>query len=94
MTLDLLVRSPEGEIQRYCQPGTCVVVGRDPGCDVVLPSPEVSRRHLVLAWEQDRVLVTDTSANGTSVSGRILRRASELLPPATPLSVGPFEVRV
>ncbi len=94
MTLDLLVRSPEGEIQRYCQPGTRVVIGRDPTCDVVLPSPEVSRRHLVIAWEQDRVMVTDTSVNGTSVNGRILRRASELLQPTTPLSVGPFEVRV
>ena len=29
-------------------PGSVVVIGRDPGCDVVLSDPKCARRHAVL----------------------------------------------
>lgn len=61
--------------------GAALVIGRDAGCDVVVPGSEVSRRHAqILASESGYVLV-DTSTNGTFVNGvrvegsRILKRA-------------------
>ena len=42
-----------------------IVIGRDESCHVVLPSPDVSRRHVTLELEGDHLKITDTSANGT-----------------------------
>jgi pSer/pThr/pTyr-binding forkhead associated (FHA) protein len=50
------------------EPGT--TIGRD-GCDVVLPDPEVSRRHAVLNVIDGAPVIEDTgSTNGTWVNGR------------------------
>lgn len=46
------------------------VVGRSPGCDVVLDDDRVSRRHAALHVTSDRVLLEDLgSSNGTLVNG-------------------------
>ena len=53
-------------------PGLTVTIGRDPGCDVVLDHPRVSRQHLAVTVEGDRWRLRDTSANGTfSGAGRV-----------------------
>jgi hypothetical protein len=57
-------------------PGSVVVLGRDPGCDVVLSDPKCSRRHAVLEDGPDGLLVRDSgSANGLSVNGRRVEKA-------------------
>lgn len=50
-----------------------VVIGRHPGCDVVLESTAVSRQHAELTRSGDDVAIDDLrSRNGTSVNGRPL----------------------
>lgn len=48
-----------------------VILGRDPTCDVVVPSPKVSRRHAVVHRSADGTLELGDlgSANGTTVNG-------------------------
>ena len=68
-------------------PGSVVVIGRDPGCDVVLSDPKCSRRHAVLEEGPEGILVRDPgSANGISVNGRRVERAR--LQPGDALRVG------
>jgi pSer/pThr/pTyr-binding forkhead associated (FHA) protein len=45
------------------------VIGRDAGCDVVVPRNEVSRRHAELAPTEDGYVIRDTSSNGVFVNG-------------------------
>jgi len=52
-----------------------VTIGRDPGCDVVLPSEDVSRRHArVVPDAEGHQLVDLGSTNGTHVNGRQVTR--------------------
>lgn len=51
------------------------LLGRDPQCAVPLESKFASRRHAVIAWEDDAwVLVDLNSTNGTVVNGRRVAR--------------------
>lgn len=58
-----------------------VVIGRDAGCDVVITSKRVSRRHAEIVATSKGYIVIDTSTNGTFVNGdriegeRVLARA-------------------
>ncbi len=50
---------------------TPMVIGRLPGCEVVLDDPNVSRRHAELRREDGQVLISDLgSTNGTLVNGQ------------------------
>jgi pilus assembly protein CpaF len=88
------IETPSGDIKRTPLPEGDVVVGRDPSCDIVLASPEVSRRHAVLRCDGSRLHITDTSANGTGVEGKVLRKASSLIPALSPVGIGPYVLRV
>jgi hypothetical protein len=58
-----------------------VVIGRDPGCDLVLDSMNISRRHVVLCCSEDQVTIEDlASTNGTLVNGETLHAALALQP--------------
>jgi pilus assembly protein CpaF len=71
-----------------------VTIGRDPACHVVLPSPDVSRRHLsVEAAQGGLFIVTDSSANGTMVGNQRVRGTAVQVPAQTPMRVGPYVVR-
>lgn len=64
-------------------------VGRAPGSDVVLPSPQVSKKHCVLNVRESEVTVSDAgSSNGTFVNGVLVK--SRKLMPGDRLSVGDF----
>jgi hypothetical protein len=53
-----------------------IVVGRSRGCDVVVPEPSVSRRHLELRAIDDAWLAVDLgSSNGTWLMDRRVGRA-------------------
>lgn len=66
--------------REYAVGVTGLAFGRDPACDVVIPSSEVSRRHAEIQLGEDGYVVTDTSTNGLFVNGdrvegsRLLRR--------------------
>ncbi|HZZ65196.1 MAG TPA: FhaA domain-containing protein [Candidatus Baltobacteraceae bacterium] len=49
-------------------------VGRNPGCDLVLSDPSVSRKHAALRFEEHRLVVADEgSSNGTFVNGKRIK---------------------
>jgi hypothetical protein len=57
-------------------PGSVVVIGRDPGCDLVLNDARCSRRHAVVEEGPGGLVIRDAgSANGIEVNGRKVERA-------------------
>jgi pSer/pThr/pTyr-binding forkhead associated (FHA) protein len=51
-------------------------VGRDPGNDIILRDPKVSRHHAEIVFERGFFVVHDlTSANGTYINGKRVRVA-------------------
>jgi tetratricopeptide (TPR) repeat protein len=51
--------------------GSLWVAGRDPGCEIPIDSPHVSRKHFELTKTKEGFFVTDLgSSNGTSVNGQ------------------------
>lgn len=71
-----------------------ISIGRDPSCHVVLPSPDVSRRHLMVEAIDGGYRVTDRSANGTMVARQLVRGTSLEVASGAPLRVGPYVVRL
>ncbi|HRJ56162.1 MAG TPA: FHA domain-containing protein [Anaerolineales bacterium] len=56
-----------------------IVIGRDEGVDVVIPTPAVSRRHAKLSMEGNGYVIEDLgSSNGTFVNGERLRARKAL----------------
>ena len=65
-----------------------IIIGRDPSCDMVLASPDVSRRHCKLQLVAGEVFATDlNSTNGTYIDGK-RTLDSMLLPDGSILEVG------
>lgn len=61
------------------KPGVSIVLGRDPGCDMWLGAPHVSRRHCVVQVNKaGYVSIVDESTNGTAHAKGILRKGDEL----------------
>lgn len=56
-----------------------LVLGRDPTCDVVVPTGEVSRKHAFIAGGADGYTITDTSTNGLLVNGIPVTSSSRLV---------------
>jgi pilus assembly protein CpaF len=68
------------------------VIGRDPSCDIVLASGEVSRRHAAIEIKGGAILLTDNSANGTLVNGQLVVRATVPVDPTAALRIGPYDL--
>lgn len=69
------------------------LVGRSPGCDVVVADDRVSRHHLLLWREAGRVHVRDLgSSNGTTVDG-VAAEGDTPLEPGSVLGLGGVVVR-
>ena len=50
---------------------TALRIGRDPGSEIVLPYPSVSRRHAQIRFEDGRCLLLDVgSRHGTFLNGQ------------------------
>jgi adenylate cyclase len=45
-----------------------ILVGRDPGCDIVIADPKASRHHAKIEKRRDKFVVTDQSTNGTFIT--------------------------
>jgi pSer/pThr/pTyr-binding forkhead associated (FHA) protein len=69
-----------------------LAIGRDAGCDVVVPANSVSRRHARIALEVRGYTITDSSTNGVTVSGERVR-STRLLKRGDVIRVGPEEFR-
>ena len=54
-----------------------MTIGRDPQCDVCLPQPYVSRRHLQIVWRNGRLTVKNLTVERT---GDYTRLNQQLLP--------------
>ncbi|HKT07352.1 MAG TPA: FHA domain-containing protein [Gemmatimonadaceae bacterium] len=78
--------------REYLVPEGGLVVGRDPTCDVVVATGEVSRKHAVITAGSDGYVVTDMSANGLSVNGQRVASSCRLAR-GDVLKVGPEEFR-
>jgi hypothetical protein len=73
--------------------GETLVIGRDPGANLVVEDPGVSRRHLMLRREQDGWTAVDLeSTNGTYVNGWRIARAR--LGPADEITLGDTRLRL
>jgi pSer/pThr/pTyr-binding forkhead associated (FHA) protein len=55
--------------REYVVPASGVVFGRDPSCDIVVGSTEVSRKHASLTPSPEGYLLRDMSTNGVLVNG-------------------------
>jgi hypothetical protein len=74
-------------------PGPVCVVGRDPGCDIVLNDSKCSRRHAVVEQGADGIVVRDSaSANGIYVNGRKVEKAA--LRPGDVVRLGEVKLRL
>jgi pSer/pThr/pTyr-binding forkhead associated (FHA) protein len=78
--------------KEYAVPDTGLVIGRDAGCDVVVPRNEVSRRHAELAATEDGYVVRDMSSNGVYVNGERIQ-GSHRLARADVIRIGGEEFR-
>lgn len=93
--LRVRVVCPDGAQQELIMQGaTRLSVGRDPTCDIVLPSPQVSRFHLRIEHEQLGFRITDQSSNGTVLGHEVVRRDGRLVPPSGSIRVGPYTLHV
>jgi hypothetical protein len=87
------VSYPTGVTHEVTPSGPKAVLGRDPGCDVVLNDTKCSRRHAVVEQIDGRLYVRDTtSANGIYVNGRRVDRA--VLAPGDTVRMGDVQLRV
>jgi hypothetical protein len=69
-----------------------MLIGRNKSCDVVVPDPNVSRRHAEIRREGDDYVVIDLdSTNGVHLNGRAVKRAR--LSDGDRLTVGTSELR-
>ncbi len=68
------------------------VIGRDAGCDVVLPSRSVSRRHAEILSSARGYVLVDSSTNGTFVNGQRVH-GHHLLSRGDVIRCGDYEFR-
>jgi pilus assembly protein CpaF len=93
--LELVVEGPDGGLQAHRfgerEP---VWLGRDPGCELVLDSALVSRRHACVERVGAELCVRDQSVNGTDVDGAVLHHADLRVTGKCALGIGPYRVLV
>jgi pSer/pThr/pTyr-binding forkhead associated (FHA) protein len=78
--------------REYSIVGSTLVLGRDAGCDVVVASKRVSRRHSEIVATPKGYVIIDTSTNGTFVNGERIE-GERLLARADVVRVGDDEFR-
>lgn len=93
--LSFEVIGPDGRNQVALDATGALWLGREDECDLVLPSPAVSRKHASVELTADGLVVHDSSSNGTLVNELILKKGTRVVPEARAiLQVGPYTVRV
>jgi pSer/pThr/pTyr-binding forkhead associated (FHA) protein len=94
MDAKLVVSKGPARNRFVCLRNPETLVGRQRGCDVRIPSAEVSRRHCLLSFTQDGLTIEDLdSANGTFLNKqRVTQR--QTVRPGDELTVGPLTFTV
>ncbi|MEW6400575.1 MAG: FHA domain-containing protein [Chloroflexota bacterium] len=70
----LILSQEAGSLQEFELTRPEVIIGRDPGVDLTIPSPAVSRRHARVSRDGNQYVLEDLgSSNGTFVNGERLR---------------------
>ncbi len=88
------VELPDGSVEELPVDGAAsVVIGRDPSCHIVLPSPAVSRQHAIVAFNGSGLRVNDQSANGTFVGDAHVHNQEAVLPEGLAVRIGPYLLR-
>jgi serine phosphatase RsbU (regulator of sigma subunit) len=88
-----LAFSQDGELRRVPLAPGGVVIGRAPPADIVIPMPEISRRHCRIDVEGESATITDlNSTNGTFLGGHRLEKTMRLRN-GSALSLGSFAMR-
>lgn len=62
-----------------------LLIGRDPGCDICVPTASVSRQHCELYLDDIQLCLRDISSNGTYVGTRRLK--GESMPILHPINI-------
>lgn len=89
------VRSPDGSSREVeLADSDALTVGRDASCDVVLPSPAVSRVHLRIERAGEGARVIDRSSNGSFLDGRLISDSPTAFVTGQELHVGPYVLSV
>ncbi len=78
--------------REYPVPDAGVTFGREIGCDIVIASTEVSRKHATIAPGEGGYLVADLSTNGVFVNGVRIEK-TQMLGRGDVLKIGPEEFR-
>ena len=74
--------------------GESLMVGRQPECEIVLPSPNISRQHAQFIVKGDKCVVKDMgSSNGVVINGKHVV-GSLMLPSKTTLFIGEYQFHV
>ncbi|MCA9601054.1 MAG: Flp pilus assembly complex ATPase component TadA, partial [Myxococcales bacterium] len=95
MNLTFVIAHADGRVeQAHVTADHPVTIGREATNDIVLPSPEVSRRHLTIDLTANGLILTDSSANGTKLGEQKMRGQSTQWTFGTPIGIGPFVVTI
>ena len=87
------VSYPGGMTHEVELAGSVAVLGRDPGCDVVLNDSKCSRRHAIVEEAVEGLVVRDTaSANGVYLNGRRVDTAP--LKPGDVIRLGEVQLKL
>jgi hypothetical protein len=78
--------------KEYTVPETGIVIGREAGCDVVVPVAEVSRRHAEIKPDESGYMLLDHSTNGVYANGERIQ-GSHRLARADVIRIGNEEFR-
>jgi class 3 adenylate cyclase len=75
----LVVELSDGTIQEHELSDRVMSIGRDPACDIQIPSRYVSRRHAILSPDDNQYVIRDErSTNGLQINGRLVREPFRL----------------
>jgi hypothetical protein len=92
-TMRLEISYQGGTTHEVDLPGGVCVVGRDPGCDIVLNDSKCSRRHAVIEDGPGGLSIRDSaSANGIYVNGRKVEKSQ--LKPGDTVKLGAVKLRL
>lgn len=78
--------------REYTIGSTPLVIGREAGCDIVVPNKDVSRRHAEIFQSPQGYVLVDSSTNGSFVNGERVD-AQRVLARADVLRIGDHEFR-
>ena len=88
-----LAFSQDAELRRVPIAPGGLVIGRSPPAALVIPAPDISRKHCRIDIEGDRAMITDLdSTNGTFVGGERVEQPTRLRN-GSQLSLGSFPIR-